>query len=83
MNLDASQEGVSPDAVLPSVRRFLVEHNIGWPNLMNLPGARDFAKAYSVTEIPTNVLIGRDGKVVRLDVARGDLETVLTETLGR
>ncbi len=32
--------------------------------------------AYGVAEIPTNVLIGRDGNVVHLDLSRKNLETV-------
>ena len=59
---------------MPNIRRFLLDHNVRWPNLINGTGAHDYAKAYGVTEIPTNVLIGRDGNVIHLDLSRKNLE---------
>jgi hypothetical protein len=83
INLDMMQDGgVSAESVTPNVRRFLVDHNVRWPNLINSPGDRDYAKAYGVTEIPANALIGRDGKILRLDLGGADLEAVLAKALG-
>ncbi len=43
------------------------------PTWSTATGAHDYAKAYGVTEIPTNVLIGRDGTVIHLDLSRKNL----------
>jgi thiol-disulfide isomerase/thioredoxin len=84
VNLDAIQDGgLAPETVLPNVRRFLIDHNVAWPTVMNGTGAHDFAKAYGVTEIPSNVLIGRDGKVVHLDLVRGNIAASVAAALGR
>ncbi len=84
VNLDALQEGgKSPDSVRPAVRRFLLEHNISWPNLINGSGDQDYARSYAVTEIPANVLIGRDGTVVHIDLTRSNLEKVVASAAGR
>ena len=50
------------------VRRFVVEFGVPWPNVLNGEGERDVAGPYAVAEIPANVLIGRDGKVVTFDL---------------
>jgi hypothetical protein len=68
---------------MPNIRRFLLEHNVRWPNLVTGEGARDYASAYGVTEIPTNVLIGRDGRVVHLDLSRKKLADVIARAVGR
>jgi hypothetical protein len=39
--------------------------------------------AYGVTEIPANVLIGRDGTVVNLDLTRPNLEAAVAKAVGR
>ena len=84
VNLDALQEGgKSPDSVRPAVRRFLLEHNIPWPNLINGSGDQDYARSYAVTEIPANVLIGRDGTVIHIDLTRSNLEKVIASAVGR
>ncbi len=84
VNLDTLQEGGEKlETVLPNVRRFLLDHNVGWPNLVNGSGAHDFAKAYGVTDIPASVLIGRDGTIVHLDLVRKNLEQVIDREIGR
>jgi thiol-disulfide isomerase/thioredoxin len=83
INLDAMQDGGVPaESVLPSVRRFLVDHNVRWPNLLNGPGDRDYARAFGVTEIPANALIGRDGTVLQLDLTGDNLEAAVAKALG-
>jgi peroxiredoxin len=84
INLDTLQDGGAPLAtVLPAIRRFLLDHNVRWPNLINTPGEHDYAKAYGVTEIPANVLIGRDGKILHLDLSRSNIEEAITKALAR
>ena len=84
INLDTLRNGGSrPEAVLPNVRHFLLDHNVRWPNLINGAGPLDFASAYGVTEIPTNVLIGRDGTVLNVDLSRKNLSQAVTRAMGR
>ena len=70
INVDTLQ-GDRPklETVLPNVRRFLLDNNVRWPNLINGTGTNDYAKAYGVVDIPSNVLIGRDGTVIHLDLS--------------
>jgi thiol-disulfide isomerase/thioredoxin len=83
INLDVVPNGGPKlETVLPNIRRFLLDYNVPWPTLVNGSGDRDYAKAYGVADIPANVLIGRDGNVVQIDVSRRNLETVLTKHLG-
>jgi thiol-disulfide isomerase/thioredoxin len=83
INLDSLQDdGPKLETVLPNVRRFLIDYNVRWPNLVNGNGDRDFAKAYGVTEIPANVLVNRDGTVVQIDLVRKNLEPMLSRVIG-
>ncbi|MGC8644042.1 MAG: redoxin domain-containing protein, partial [Isosphaeraceae bacterium] len=84
INLDTLQDGGQKlETVLPNIRRFLLDHNISWPNLINSLESHDFARAYGVTDIPASVLIGRDGTIVQLDLVRKNLETVIDREIGR
>ena len=83
INLDLQQDGGQKlETVLPNIRRFLLDYNVPWPTLVNGSGDHDFAKAYGVADIPANVLIGRDGTVVQIDLSRRNLEAVITRLLG-
>jgi thiol-disulfide isomerase/thioredoxin len=68
--------------VLPNIRRFLLDYNIPWRTLVNGPGDRDYAAAYGIADIPANVLIDRDGKVVHIDLSRKNLDAVVSRLLG-
>jgi thiol-disulfide isomerase/thioredoxin len=82
VNLDALQnDTLKVETMMPNVRRFILDHNIRWPNLMNGTGANDYARAYGVAEIPANVLIGRDGNVIHLDLTRKNLNTVIARSM--
>ncbi len=84
INLDSLQDGGKiSDGVRTAARHFVLEHNLRWPNLINGVGNQDYARAYAVTEIPANVLIGRDGTIVHLDLTRSNLEKVVARTIGR
>ena len=74
INVDTLQNGgTKAESVMPGIRRFLLDHNVRWPNLVNGEGPHDYAAAYGVTEIPTNVLIGRDGLVIHVDLSHKNL----------
>jgi thiol-disulfide isomerase/thioredoxin len=84
INLDALQDGGQKlDTVMPNIRRFLLDHNVRWPTLINGSGDKDYAKAYGVTEIPANVLIARDGTVAHIDLVRRNLEPVIARLVGQ
>jgi thiol-disulfide isomerase/thioredoxin len=84
INLDPLQEdGKSPDTVRSAVRQFLLEYNVGWPNLINGAGDQDYARAYAVAEVPANVLIARDGTIIHLDLTRSNLEKAVARAVGR
>lgn len=84
INLDAHPDGGQKlETVLPNIRRFLLDFNIPWPTLINGSGDQDFAKAYGIADIPANVLIGRDGSVVQVDLSRRNLETVIARQLAQ
>lgn len=84
INLDAASDaGRKADSVLPNVRRFLLDYNVTWPTLINGQGEKDYAGAYGVTEIPANVLVGRDGKVLHIDLVRKTLEPTIARVIGR
>ena len=84
INLDSLQDGGKvSDGVRSAARHFLMEYNVRWPNLMNGLGDQDYARAYAVSEIPANVLIGRDGTVIHLDLTRSNLENVIARAVGR
>ena len=82
INLDTQEDGGQKlETVLPNIRRFLLDHNVPWPTLVNGSGDRDYAAAYGVSDIPANVLIGPDGTVVQVDLSRRNLEKVVTRLL--
>ncbi len=84
VNLDTLQEGgKAPEAVRSAVRQFLVEYNVRWPNLINGAGDQDYARAYAVAEVPANVLIGRDGTIIHLDLTRSNLDKAVARAVGR
>ena len=45
INLDTLQnDGPKLETVMPNIRRFLLDHNVRWPNLINGTGAHDYAR---------------------------------------
>jgi peroxiredoxin len=83
INVDTLQtDGPKAETAMPYIRRFLLDHNIRWSNLLNGPGSRDVAKAYGVAEIPANVLIGRDGTIMHRDLSRKNLAVAVARAIG-
>jgi thiol-disulfide isomerase/thioredoxin len=75
VNLDSGPERVR------LVRRFLVEFGIPWPNVLGGEGVQDIAGSYAVSEIPANLLIGRDGKVVTFDLTGAELLQAVSQAV--
>jgi thiol-disulfide isomerase/thioredoxin len=82
INLDVSQDGGSKlETVLPNIRHFVLDNNVTWPTLINGQGDKDYASAYGVTEIPANVLIGKDGTITQIDLVRKNLDPVIARAV--
>jgi thiol-disulfide isomerase/thioredoxin len=83
INVDTvPNNGAKLEALLPNIKRFLLDNNVRWPNLVNGMGSNDYAKAYGITEVPSNVLIGRDGTVIHFDLSpRKNLATVVAKAV--
>jgi peroxiredoxin len=82
VNVDALREGAADmKAVQSAVRRYLIDHGVSWPNVLNGPGERDFAKAYGVDEIPANFLIGRDGTIIGFELGDTGLDRAIGEAV--
>jgi thiol-disulfide isomerase/thioredoxin len=82
INLDASEDGKEKlESVLPSIRHFVLDHNVAWPTLVNGQGDKDYAQKYGVTEVPANVLIARNGTILHFDLVRKNLQTAITRAV--
>jgi hypothetical protein len=82
INLDSAQHGTKGmELAVPNIRRFLIDYNVMWPTVLNGSANEDYASSFGVTEIPANVLIGRDGKVVHIDLTGRKLEKAIASAL--
>lgn len=83
VNVDALREGVDEaEAVRPSVRRFLIDHGVAWPNVLNGDGENDSTRAYGVEEIPANFLVGRDGTIIGFELGETNMAQAVAEAVG-
>jgi thiol-disulfide isomerase/thioredoxin len=84
INVDGLQvDAGTPEQIAADVRRFVVEHNVRFPILINGTGAADYARAYTVSELPANFLIGRDGRVVQIDLTIANIDAAIQKTLAQ
>ncbi|RUL86934.1 peroxiredoxin family protein [Tautonia sociabilis] len=83
VNLDALANGGRPlEEVLPEVREYVLRHNVPWPNIVNVPGDGDIARAFGISEIPANVLIDGTGRIAALELGPGTFATEVEKVLG-
>jgi len=83
INVDTAHEDVKDaKTALPVVRRFLATHDVSWTNLLNDEKQNNYAEAYGVAEIPANFLIGRDGKIVGVELSGNELDRAVDKALG-
>jgi thiol-disulfide isomerase/thioredoxin len=82
INVDVpASGGMSPETLMPNIKRFLLDHNVRWPNLINGAGERDYARHYGVSDIPANFLVARDGTIIHLDLGRKNLASAIAKTV--
>jgi thiol-disulfide isomerase/thioredoxin len=87
VNLDAlaqdpAAQRADPKETLSTVRWFLLEHRASWPTVLGA-GAEAAARAYRVNELPANFLVGRDGKILQVELSGEALARAVTESLGQ
>ena len=70
------------EELIPEIRRYVLEHNVSWPILVDAAGAGSIATAYGVSEIPANVLINRDGEIAAIDLNRANFDQEVDKVLG-
>jgi thiol-disulfide isomerase/thioredoxin len=84
VNVDAHHEDLRDvKSALPIVRHALIQHGVTWPNLMNDEGKGDLAGLCGIATIPSNLLIGRDGVVLGVEIPDAMLEFAVGEALKR
>ena len=77
--------GISKDSNKDALDRFLAKNQIAWSNLFNFDeGAEDhsLAEKYGILSIPYTILVGKDGKVIKMNPTSAELKEMLTELLG-
>jgi peroxiredoxin len=74
--------GASLDSKKEAWLKAIEKDELNWLHVSGLKGwDDDAAKAYSITAIPSNVLIGPDGKIVAMDLYSENLDKKLSEVL--
>lgn len=74
--------GISLDSKKDAWVKAMEKHELNWLNLSSLKGwGETAAAAYGASYIPSNVLIGPDGKVIARDLYDDKLEKKLSETI--
>ena len=71
--------GVSQDAKLADLKKFLSEESIPWPQILDIDAK--VSGPYNVQYIPFSVLIGRDGKVIVVNQDKLLLDTAIRKAL--
>ena len=76
--------GVSLDGKdsLDALARLVAERGVPWPQVVDSSGTNPVAVAYGVKAIPHAILVGADGKILRVGLRGADLSRVLSHVLG-
>lgn len=74
--------GVSFDSNKDKWLEAIKKDNLTWPHVSDLQGwGNEVGKMYSITSIPQNLLIGKDGKIVAKNLRGSALEEKLAEII--
>ncbi|MEN6406978.1 MAG: TlpA disulfide reductase family protein [Thermoguttaceae bacterium] len=74
--------GISLDRRLADLEEFVKKNKIPWPMIFNDDPADSTAAYYGVLSVPTAILVGKDGRVVSLNVRGESLKKELEKLLG-
>ncbi|MGW8256141.1 MAG: TlpA family protein disulfide reductase [Thermoguttaceae bacterium] len=74
--------GFSCDRSREDLEKFLQEAHIPWAIVYGDKGPSPTVDYYGVFRMPTTVLLGKDGKVIELDLRADELESQLKKLLG-
>lgn len=74
--------GISIDEDLDRLSAFLDDRKLPWVNLTDSAAETSNATYYGVSGIPNTILVGRDGKVIELNVRGAKLGVLLEKHLG-
>jgi len=74
--------GLSCDRNLADLQRFVKEKNISWAIVFGDDKPSPTVSYYGITAIPTMILVGKDGRVVSLNVHGDNLKEELAKLLG-
>jgi thiol-disulfide isomerase/thioredoxin len=85
VNVDAianDSSGKKPELkeVLGTVRWFLLQHRAAWPSLFG-ESTEAVAKAYGVSDVPADFLIGRDGTIIQVELSGPALAAAIEKVL--
>jgi peroxiredoxin len=84
VNVDGLREGTPEgDATMNLVRRYLVDHQAAFPNVVLGDAEKGVPEAYGVDEIPANFLIGKDGTIVQFELGDGNAVKAIEAALER
>lgn len=82
VNVDSMDEKAGDErTVRESVKKYLLQYNINWPNVLAKRGPGNAAEVYHVQEVPVAILIGRDGRVIHPDLFPETAREVILEAL--
>lgn len=74
--------GVSLDNDKSKWEAAITQDKLEWPQVSDLQGWESIAaRDYRISSIPSNFLVGPDGKIIARDLRGPDLENILAETL--
>ncbi|HEY1065750.1 MAG TPA: thioredoxin-like domain-containing protein [Pirellulales bacterium] len=74
--------GISLDDDAEELKKFLLENGMTWPQLHVDGGKHPMAEKYNVRAIPTMILVGKDGKVLKASARGPKLAEALKELFG-
>ena len=74
--------GISADEDKEALEEFLKEQKLPWMNLYDQAASTKMADKYGIVAYPTTALVGRDGKVLKLNVRGDELGEMLAKLLG-
>jgi thiol-disulfide isomerase/thioredoxin len=74
--------GISVDEDKEALETFLEDQKLPWTTLHDQSADTKMAEKYGIVAYPTTALVGRDGKVIKLNVRGEELGEMLADLIG-